>query len=110
MAAVTKYVRVPRLESLRSKILLFAVLATLLPSGITAWVSYAQNRAALEAKIAQELLALSSQTSREMSVWLKERLYDLRVFASSYEVSGNLDRLTPGAVGSATRGRLYEYL
>jgi diguanylate cyclase (GGDEF)-like protein len=105
-----KYVRVPRLESIRSKILVFAVVATLVPSGITLWVSYAQNRAALEAKIAQELLAQSAQTSREMAVWLKERLYDLRVFASSYEVSDNLDRLTPGAVGSPIRGRLYEYL
>ncbi|MFN2566732.1 MAG: diguanylate cyclase [Gemmatimonadaceae bacterium] len=110
MATVAKYVPIPRLESIRSKILAFAVVATLLPSGITLWVSYAQNQTALEAKIAQELLAQSGQTSREMSVWLKERFYDLRVFASSYEVSGNLDRLTPGAVGSATRGRLYEYL
>ena len=110
VATVAKYVRVPRLESIRSKILLFAVMATLLPSGITLWVSYAQNRAALESKIAQELLAQSSQTSREMSVWLKERLYDLRVFASSYEVSGNLDRFTPEAASSPTRGRLYEYL
>jgi diguanylate cyclase (GGDEF)-like protein len=105
-----RFARVPRLESVRSKILLFAVVATLVPSGITLWVSYAQNRAALESKIAQDLLAQSSQTSREMAVWLKERLYDLRVFASSYEVSDNLDRLTPGAVGSPIRGRLYEYL
>jgi diguanylate cyclase (GGDEF)-like protein len=110
VATVAKYVRVPRLESIRSKILVFAMMATLVPSGITLWVSYAQNRTALEEKIAQELLAESAQTSREMSVWLKERLYDLRVFASSYEVSGNLDRLTPDAVGSPTRGRLYEYL
>jgi diguanylate cyclase (GGDEF)-like protein len=106
----TKYVRVPRLESIRSKILVFAVMATLLPCSITLAISYVQNRAALEAKIAQELLAQSTQTSREMAVWLKERLYDLRVFASSYEVSGNLDRVTPQAVSSATRGRLYEYL
>ena len=110
MATVAKYVRVPRLESIRSKILVFAMVATLLPSGVTLWVSYEQNRTALEAKIAQELLAQSAQTSREMSVWLKERLYDLRVFASSYEVSGNLDRLTPQAASSPTRGRLYEYL
>jgi diguanylate cyclase (GGDEF)-like protein len=120
VSTVAKYVRIPRLEtirnriprleSIRSKILVFAVTATLLPSGITLWISYAQNRAALESKIAQELLAHSTQTSREMAVWLKERLYDLRVFASSYEVSGNLDRITPEAAGAATRGRLYEYL
>jgi diguanylate cyclase (GGDEF)-like protein len=110
VATVAKYVRVPRLESIRSKILVFAVVATLLPSGITLWVSYAQNRAALEAKIAQELFAQSAQTSREMAVWLKERMYDLRVFASSYEVTNNLDRVTALAPGSPIRGRLYEYL
>jgi len=40
-------------------------------------------------------------------VWLKERLYDLRVFASSYEVSENLSR---GTASSATQGRLSDYL
>jgi diguanylate cyclase (GGDEF)-like protein len=84
--------------------------ATLLPSGITLWVSYVQNRGALEAKIAQELLAQSAQTSRELSVWLKERLYDLRIFAISDVVSGHLDRAASGSASSAARGRLYEYL
>jgi hypothetical protein len=107
---VAKYVSTPRLESIRSKILVFAVLATLLPSGITLWVSYSQNRSALEAKITQELLAQSGQTSRELSVWLKERFYDLRVFASSYEVSGHLDRVASEPASSPARGRLYEYL
>jgi diguanylate cyclase (GGDEF)-like protein len=42
-----------------------------------------------------------------MDVWLKERLYDLRVFASSYEVSENLG----GKKGhSSPRTRLSDYL
>ena len=110
MYTVARYVRVPRVESIRAKILAFAVTATLIPSGATLWISYSQNRSALEAKISGELLAQSTQTSREMSLWLKERLYDLRVFASSYEVSGNLDRFNPQAISAPTRGRLYEYL
>ena len=79
-----------RLDTVRSRILAFALVVTLVPSGFTAWVSYSQNSRALEEKISQELLSASSQTAREMDVWLKERLYDLRVFASSYEVSENL--------------------
>ena len=82
-----KHFPVLRLETIRSKILVFALLVTLIPSGLTAWISYRQNRNALEEKISQELLSSSSQAAREMDVWLKERLYDLRVFASSYEVS-----------------------
>src|SRR4051812_30942447 len=97
--------RVLRLDTVRSKILVFAVLVTLIPTGLTAWISYSQNRKALEEKISQELLSASGQSSREMDVWLKERLYDLRVFASSYEVTENLARQR-----SSTRGRLNDYL
>ena len=96
-----------RLDTVRSRILAFALVVTLVPSGFTAWVSYSQNSQALEDKISQELLSASSQTAREMDVWLKERLYDLRVFASSYEVSENL----AGKKGrSSPRTRLSDYL
>jgi diguanylate cyclase (GGDEF)-like protein len=96
-----------RLDTVRSKILAFALVVTLVPSGFTAWVSYTQNRRALEEKISQELLSASAQTAREMDVWVKERLYDLRVFASSYEVTENLTG-RPGR--PTTRTRLSDYL
>ena len=96
-----------RLDTVRSKILAFALVVTLIPSGFTAWISYTQNRRALEEKISQELLSASAQTAREMDVWVKERLYDLRVFASSYEVTENLAGV-PGK--TATRTRLSDYL
>jgi diguanylate cyclase (GGDEF)-like protein len=104
---LSPYQRFFRLDTVRSKILAFALVVTLIPTGLTAWVSYTQNRRALEEKITQELLSSSAQTAREMDVWLKERLYDLRVFASSYEVSENLAR---GAGASTTQGRLSDYL
>jgi diguanylate cyclase (GGDEF)-like protein len=96
-----------RLDTVRSKILAFALVVTLIPSGFTAWVSYSQNRSALEEKISQELLSASAQTSREIDVWLKERLYDLRVFASSYEVS---EKLAGKAGAASARTRLSDYL
>jgi diguanylate cyclase (GGDEF)-like protein len=98
--------RLLRLETVRSKILVFALTAALVPSGLTAWLSYTQNRRALEAKIKQELLSSSGQAAREMDIWLKERLYDLRVFASSYEVSEKLSRRRPGG----SPDRLTDYL
>jgi diguanylate cyclase (GGDEF)-like protein len=104
---LSPYQRFFRLDTVRSKILAFALVVTLIPCGLTAWISYTQNRRALEEKISQELLSSSAQTAREMDVWLKERLYDLRVFASSYEVSENLAR---GAASSTTQGRLSDYL
>ncbi|HYF38521.1 MAG TPA: diguanylate cyclase [Gemmatimonadales bacterium] len=100
------HLRLLRLDTVRSKILVFALLVTLLPSGLTAWISYNQNRRALEQKISQELLSSSSQAARESDVWLKERLYDLRVFASSYEVSEKLF----GRRSGASRARMNDYL
>src|SRR5438034_783804 len=51
----------------------------------------------------------SDLTAREIDLWVKERLYELRVFAGSYEVSENLDR-TPRAGGERARERLTGYL
>src|SRR2546426_3961143 len=73
--------------------LVFALLATLIPSVTTGWISYLQNERSLSAKITGELQSVSAQTAREVDLWVKERLYELRVFASSYEVSENLERI-----------------
>src|SRR5438046_3116990 len=83
--------------------------ATLIPSFTTAWISYLQNKRSLTEKITGELQSVSAQTAREMDLWVKERLYELRVFASSYEVSENLDRITRGH-GAPALARLTDYL
>jgi diguanylate cyclase (GGDEF)-like protein len=99
----------PRFESLRSRILAFAVVAVLLPACTMLGVFYSQNRRALEKKINEDLLSSSAQSARATGVWLRERLYDLRVFAGSDEVAFTLDRgariKTP-----PTQGRLRDYL
>ena len=104
---VGQYLRVPRLVSIRSRILALAVVGTVVPAAISLGIAYNQNRRARADKIAQELRAESSQTARAMGVWVKERLYDLRVFAGSDEVTTNLNRL---ASSSIIGGRLREYL
>jgi diguanylate cyclase (GGDEF)-like protein len=114
--ARAKYLPFPRLESIRSRILAFAVVAALLPSGVMLGISYSQNRRALETKITEDLLSESTQGARATGVWLRERLYDLRVFAGSDEVANTLDH--PGrtprgsaiAPASQAEGRLRDYL
>ena len=81
------------LDSIRSKMLMFAVLATLLPSLTTVYISYIENKRALTAKASEELLGVSAQAVREVDLWTKEQRYDLRVFALSYEVTENMERL-----------------
>src|SRR5437899_5507416 len=73
--------------------LMFAVVATLLPSLTTVWISYVENKRALTGKASEELLGVSAQAVREADLWTKELRYDLRVFSSSYEVTENLERL-----------------
>jgi diguanylate cyclase (GGDEF)-like protein len=99
--------QVLRLESIRSKILAFALLATLIPSVSTAWVSYLQNKRALTEKISHDLQTASAQISKEMDLWLKSEIYNLRVFSTSPEVAGNVARL--GAGGRVLR-RVNDYL
>ncbi|HZE89857.1 MAG TPA: diguanylate cyclase, partial [Verrucomicrobiae bacterium] len=93
-----------RLKSIRSQILVFSLFATLLPSISMGWLSYRNNAHVLEEKISKDLTSITSQTSREIDLWLKERQYEIKVFASSYEVAENL------AKGSAGVPRLGDYL
>ena len=99
-----------RLDSIRRRILAFALLATLIPAGLALGVSYVQNLRLLEAQLTRDLVSRSTQSSGAVGVWLKERLYDLRVFAGSEEVANHLELTGAGPVGSPTRGRLHDYL
>ncbi len=82
-----------RFSSIRTKMLMFAVVATLLPSLTTVWISYIENKRALQAKASEELLGVSAQAVREVDLWTKQLRYDLRVFSISYEVTENLERI-----------------
>ena len=107
--AITRRLGVLRPDSIRIKILVLAVLATLLPSVGTAWISYLENKRALEAKATEELWSGSAQTARELDLWAKDRRYDLRVFASSYEITENIESVARGNSAGAHR-RVTDYL
>jgi diguanylate cyclase (GGDEF)-like protein len=101
--------RVPRLDSIRSRILALAVLGTLIPTTLSLGIAYFEHRRELETRVTQNLVSASSQAARATGVWLKEHLYDLRVFASSDEVLNNVNRYAIGQ-GSIPSARLREYL
>jgi diguanylate cyclase (GGDEF)-like protein len=95
-----------RLASIRSKMLVFAVVATLVPSVSTTWVFYVQNRHAQSDKIGEQLATLSSEATRELDLWLKERDLDLKVFASSDEAAN----VTRASTSRAALARATGYL
>jgi diguanylate cyclase (GGDEF)-like protein len=107
--SISKNARILRIDSIRSRILFFAVVATLIPSLSTAWLSYTQNKRSLNNKITEQLESTSRQSSRELELWLKDRMAELRVFAISEAVSENLDLIPRGGGGPAVR-RMNDYL
>lgn len=109
--AIAHRLRLVGLNTIRRRILAFGALATLIPSLITGTISYFGNRRTLTEKTTDQLYGASFQSAREVDLFFKERVLDLRVFANSYEVSDNLDRLSAGRdPASAASRRVTEYL
>ena len=88
----TGFLRVSKFQSIKAKILVFALMATIVPALVLGGMSYLQNSKLLREKISNELRNATMQTAKELDLWLKERLYDLRVFSSSYVISENFPR------------------
>ncbi|HEV8264744.1 MAG TPA: diguanylate cyclase [Gemmatimonadales bacterium] len=107
--SIARPLRALHLGSIRSQILVFAVLATLIPTLATTLGSYRQARRLLNDGIAQDLRGASSDAARETQLWLDARLDDLRGSAHSYVVTENLAR-TQGRDASQALGRLRDYL
>lgn len=81
------------LDSIRGRIVVFALLAALIPTGITAWLAYSQTERSRTRQTNQELASASSGAARELSIWLKERAYELKIFTGSFQVPENLARM-----------------
>jgi len=78
------------LNSVKSRVLAFALLATVIPSLTAVRVSYAHNRQSLFDRLTTDLRTASSEAVRQTDLWLAERFYDMRVFSNSPEVWENL--------------------
>ena len=107
--SISKPSRVLRLDSIRSRILFFALFATLVPSITTAWIAYSHLQRSVNDKVGQEVTSASRQSAHAVELWLKERIVELRVFASS-EVTLNLGQSQRSAASRDTQLRLNDYL
>jgi diguanylate cyclase (GGDEF)-like protein len=77
--------------SVRTKIIGFALLATLIPSVGFGLLTYQNSKRILTESAATEMSGVSSHVAREIDLWFRERIYDVRVFSSSYVVQENLE-------------------
>jgi len=110
--AISSLLHLFRLDSIKSKVLVFALLTTLIPSLTLGLQSYVLNKQFITEKISGELRNATFHTVREFDLWLKERFYEMRVFSNSYEVTENLEKMlnTPEARITEARRRLTDYL
>lgn len=104
-----------RFLSVRNRILLFALLVTLLPSIGLGWVFFKKTEQALLESSQRELMGAVSHARREVELWFKERFYDIRVFSNSYLLLESLDPQSSAvaptpADGSPQLDRLESYL
>src|SRR5438552_2326975 len=97
------------LNSLRSRLLVLALIATLIPT-VAILSSFRHDQPSLSDTVAQGLRSVSSEAARQADVWLDERLSDLRVAGGSFVLSENLARIRPGPGGGQASARLRDYL
>src|SRR3989442_1049206 len=106
---IARRLREFHLDSIRNQMLVFAVVATLVPTLVVTVVSSRRSRRSIGDQIAQELRATSTQAAWEIDQWLGDRLRDLRVAATAYAVPEDLARIH-GSGGGDAPSRLREDL
>ncbi len=79
------------LNSIRSKIVVFAILATLVPSLGLGLMSFRHNQGVIEEKVTHELRSLANYVGREFDLWIQERVHDVRSLSTSTVVIDGLD-------------------
>ena len=106
---VASRLRALHLDTIRRQVLVLAVAAAVVPALTILVLASRQRHGSPGDRVARELRGVSAEAASEVGQWLDERLYDLRVAASSYTVSENLTRVQ-GRAGVAALARLRDYL
>jgi diguanylate cyclase (GGDEF)-like protein len=88
------------LRSIKSKIIVFAILATLIPSLGLGLLSFQQNETMISENVTRELRALAKHASRELDLWVNEHIYAARALSTSNIIINEL---------SVTSGRKKNY-
>jgi len=93
-------------RSIKSKLIAFALLATLVPSVGLGLLSFWGYQAVLNDNVSHELHMLAADASSELKLWFRERANELRTLSMAYTLSDGLSSGTdprPGAIQVGTR-------
>src|SRR4030095_1677217 len=87
-----------RVHSIKTKLIAFALLATLVPSVGLGLISFGGYQAVLNDNVSHELHMLVADATGELKVWFRERVGELRTLSTAYTLSDGLSAATePGA-------------
>ncbi len=71
------------LRSIKSKIIVFAILATLIPSLGLGLLLFQQNETMISDSVTRELRTLAKHASRELDLWVNEHFYAARALSTA---------------------------
>jgi len=98
--------RDPRtVHSIKSKLLAFALLATLVPSIGLGLISFGGYQAVLSDNVSHELQMLAADANGEVKVWFRERVGDVRTLSTAYTLSDGLSAATAPRASATRVGR-----
>jgi len=80
---IARRLRVLHLDTIRNQMVVFAVVATLVPALAVTVASRRQNRPSIGDQVAPELRGASADAAWDIDQWLSDRLRDLRVAATA---------------------------
>jgi len=80
------------LLGIRNRILIFGLIVTLAPSLGLGWFFYSNTEKLLQTNLEEELGSEIDQVQREIELWLKQSIFDIRVFSNSFVVTENLEQ------------------
>lgn len=78
------------LRSIKSKIVVFAMMATLIPSLGLGLLSFRQNEAQISDNVTRELRAMTNYANREIELWIDKRVHEVHVTSTSNAVIDSL--------------------
>ena len=71
------------MKSIKNKIIVFAILATFVPSLGLGFLSFHQNKAIISDNVTSELRASARYASRELDLWVNEHINTARALSTS---------------------------
>lgn len=86
------------MKSIRNKIILFSILATLIPSIGLGVLSFQQNETMIKENLTRELRALTNYADRELELWIKEQIYTVRELSHSKILTDGISLLTSSSL------------